>query len=115
MASFPQIDCKARTDVGMKRSYNQDSFHVACASNEKEWQDIGHILLVADGMGAHAVGEKASEQAVKTIPHVYSKYASDGIANSLRKAFTEANSTIHDCGMQNVEFRGMGTTASALV
>ena len=115
MASFPQIDCKARTDVGMKRSYNQDSFHVACASNEKEWQEIGHILLVADGMGAHAVGEKASEQAVKTIPHVYSKYASEGIANSLRKAFTEANSTIHDCGMQNVEFRGMGTTASALV
>ncbi len=73
MASFEQIECAVLTDVGLKRGYNQDSNYLAIASNETNWQELGHILLVADGMGAHAVGEKASEQAVKTIPHVYSK------------------------------------------
>lgn len=115
VTSFPSIDCKSRSDVGMKRSYNQDNHHIACAKSEKEWLETGHILLVADGMGAHAVGEKASEQAVKVIPHVYAKHLADGAASSLRKAFQEANATIHDCGMQNSDFRGMGTTATALV
>ena len=77
MASFDQIECAVLTDVGLKRGYNQDSNYLSLASNETQWQELGHVLLVADGMGAHAVGEKASEQAVKTIPHVYSKHVKD--------------------------------------
>ena len=115
MASFDQIECAVLTDVGLKRGYNQDSNYLSLASNETQWQELGHVLLVADGMGAHAVGEKASEQAVKTIPHVYSKYVKDGAPESLRKAFYEANSTIHTCGQENTEFRGMGTTATGIV
>lgn len=115
MASFEQIECAVLTDVGLKRGYNQDSNYLAIASNETNWQELGHILLVADGMGAHAVGEKASEQAVKTIPHVYSKHVKEGAPDSLRKAFYEANSTIHTCGQENSEFRGMGTTATGII
>jgi protein phosphatase len=33
----------------------------------------------------------------------------------LRKAFVEANASIHACGQQNREFQGMGTTTSALL
>ncbi|NBR04651.1 MAG: serine/threonine-protein phosphatase [Planctomycetes bacterium] len=115
MASFDQIECAVLTDVGLKRGYNQDSNYLALASDETQWQELGHVLLVADGMGAHAVGEKASEQAVKTIPHVFSKHVKDGAPESLRKAFYEANSTIHSCGQENSEFRGMGTTATGIV
>lgn len=115
MASFDKIECAVLTDVGLKRGYNQDSNYLALATNETQWQELGHVLLVADGMGAHAVGEKASEQAVKTIPHVFSKYVKDGAPESLRKAFYEANSTIHSCGQENSEFRGMGTTATGIV
>ena len=115
MASFDQIECAVLTDVGLKRGYNQDSNYLSLASNETQWQELGHVLLVADGMGAHAVGEKASEQAVKTIPHVYSKHVKDGAPESLRKAFYEANSTIHTCGQENTEFRGMGTTATGIL
>ena len=115
MASFDQIECAVLTDVGLKRGYNQDSNYLSLASDETQWQELGHVLLVADGMGAHAVGEKASEQAVKTIPHVYSKHVKDGAPESLRKAFYEANSTIHTCGQENTEFRGMGTTATGIV
>src|SRR5947209_14444358 len=66
-------------------------------------------------MGAHAVGEKASEQATRVIPHTYDKYAEHGPVPALRKAFIEANASIHACGQQNREFEGMGTTGTALV
>jgi protein phosphatase len=66
-------------------------------------------------MGAHAVGEKASEQAAAVIPHTYHKYAPQGPAPALRKAFVEANASIHACGQQNREFEGMGTTSTALL
>src|SRR5262249_42607884 len=43
------------------------------------------------------------------------KHAQDGPPAALRKAFMEANATIHACGEQNREFLGMGTTGTALV
>ena len=73
------------------------------------------MFVVADGMGAHAVGEKASEQAVHVIPHTYHKYAHEGPIAALRKAFVEANASIHACGQANREFHGMGTTCTALL
>ena len=45
----------------------------------------GHLFLVADGMGAHAVGEKASEQAAHIIPHIYQKHAQQGPPQALRQ------------------------------
>jgi protein phosphatase len=66
-------------------------------------------------MGGHAVGELASELAAGIIPHTYHKYASEGPAAALRKAFLEANASIHARGQQNLDFKGMGTTTTALV
>src|SRR4051812_25566201 len=66
-------------------------------------------------MGAHAVGEKASEQAAAVIPHIYQKHAQQGPIAALRRAFVEANATIHACGKQNREFEGMGTTGTSLL
>ena len=66
-------------------------------------------------MGPHAVGELASELAVGIIPHTYRQARRHGPAAALRKAFVEANASIHARGQQNREFEGMGTTATALV
>ncbi len=112
---FDQIEYAQLTDVGVRRSHNQDSYAVLLANDEEQWRQRGHLYIVADGMGAHAVGEKASEQAVGLIPHNYQKYATQGPVVALRKSFIEANASIHACGQANPEFEGMGTTGSALL
>jgi protein phosphatase len=110
-----EIEHASLTDVGVRRSHNQDNFTVQVAPDEETWRQRGDLFLVADGMGAHAVGEKASEQAVAEIPHIYNKLARDGPVSALRRAFIEANAKIHACGQANREFEGMGTTSTALL
>ncbi len=115
MIRFDQIEQASLTDVGVRRSHNQDNHTCSLAADEEQWRSRGHLFLVADGMGAHAVGEKASERAVQVIPHVYLKNAQHGPVTALRKAFTEANASIHAFGMANREFQGTGTTGTALL
>jgi protein phosphatase len=110
-----QIAHASRTDVGVRRSHNQDSHTVLLARDAEHWRSHGHVFLVADGMGAHAVGELASAIACNIIPHTYQKHAGDGHAAALKRAFQEANTTIYERGRQNPEFQGMGTTSTALV
>lgn len=110
-----QIEHAVLTDVGVRRPHNQDNCIVQTASDAEHFEHHGHLYVVADGMGAHAVGEKASEQAVHVIPHTYAKYAHEGPIAALRKAFIEANASIHACGQANRDFRGMGTTSTALL
>lgn len=115
MAGNDKIEHACLTDVGVRRSQNQDSHAVLLASNDAHWLKQGHVFLVADGMGAHAVGELASELAATIIPLTYQKYADEGPEQALRKAFIEANTSIHERGRQNREFQGMGTTSSLLL
>lgn len=115
VTEFLKVEYSELTDVGVKRSHNQDAMRVQLAPDAPHWERIGHIFVVADGMGGHAVGEKASAQAAREIPHTYSKYASDGPSRALRRAFLEANAGIHAIGQENPEFKGLGTTATALV
>jgi protein phosphatase len=112
---FDTLDYASLTDVGIRRSHNQDAHGTLLAGDLEQWQERGHIFLVADGMGAHAVGELASKLAIGIIPHTYHKYAAQGPLSALRKSFVEANASIHAKGQQNPEFGGMGTTATALL
>jgi protein phosphatase len=115
VTGFDDIEYASLTDVGIRRSHNQDAHVLMPATDPDLWRQCGHVFLVADGMGAHAVGELASKMAVDNIPHIYSKHAREGAVPALRKSFVEANCTIHTRGRQNREFQGMGTTATALI
>lgn len=115
MKHFDQIEHASRTDVGVRRNHNQDACLILAAKDQQEWRAKGHVFMVADGMGAHAVGEMASAMACQIVPHTFQKYVGDGPVKALRKAFAEANASIHDRGQQNREFEGMGTTGTALV
>lgn len=115
MSAFEPVQFARLTDVGVKRSHNQDACAAQPAVDASGFEAIGHVFVVADGMGGHAVGEKASAKAVRDIPHLYQKHAREGVLNALRRAFTETNSGIYAIGQENPEFRGMGTTSTALV
>jgi protein phosphatase len=115
LIGYDSIEYASLTDVGIRRSHNQDAHATLLAGDSEQWRERGHIFLVADGMGAHAVGELASELAVGIIPHTYHKHASQAGVAALRKAFVEANASIHAKGQQNPEFGGMGTTTTALL
>lgn len=115
MIGFDDIEYASLTDVGVRRSHNQDSHATLPASDLEQFNARGHVFLVADGMGAHAVGELASKLAADSIPHIYSKHAQEGPIPALRKAFVEANQNIHNRGQANREFEGMGTTATGIV
>jgi PPM family protein phosphatase len=113
--SSSKVRYAALTDVGAKRSHNQDACAVQLAADDPVWHSQGHIFVVADGMGGHAVGEKASAKAVRDIPHIYQKHvAQDGVVAAIRRAFTEANADIYQIGQKNPEFKGLGTTGTAI-
>ena len=103
------------TDLGMRRTNNQDNFCSSLASNMDHWSRRGHLFIVADGMGAHAAGELASKIAVDHIPHLYGKYRDMPAPEGLRRAIVDANTEIHRRGQANEEFHHMGTTCSTLV
>lgn len=98
----------------MRRRNNQDSFAIVLAEDEIAWQKSGHLLIVADGMGAHAAGELASRLSVELIPHHYGKLLKGIPSEALQRSLIETNSEIFRRGQANPEFRSMGTTTCAL-
>jgi len=98
----------------MRRRNNQDNHAVLLAADSMSWEKFGHMLVVADGMGAHAAGELASQLAVEQIPLHYRKLFRGIPSEALELALIETNAEIYRRGQANPEFRSMGTTACAL-
>lgn len=105
----------AATDTGMRRANNQDSHAIVRAKSAETWTKRGHVFMVADGMGAHAVGELASKLACDNIPHNFAKLKVNQPADGLTRAYREVANIIHAKATANKDFDGMGTTASTLV
>ena len=102
------------SDVGLRRSNNQDSFGTVISSSEDVWRRRGHLFMVADGMGAHAAGELASKMAVDNVLLTHYKFPDGSASKALKTAIEEANAKIHARGQANPDFKGMGTTTTAL-
>ncbi len=94
---------------------NQDSHVAVRAPNKDVWHNRGHVFMVADGMGAHAVGELASKMACDLIPHNYMKAKMGTPSEAIVKAFQEVSALIHSRAAANRDFQGMGTTCSTLL
>jgi PPM family protein phosphatase len=98
-----QLEVWCRTDKGLRRDSNQDSYLI---NNE-----LG-LFIVADGMGGHSGGEVASAMAVKGVEEYVQKnknrFASP--KDLLTKAYEESSKTIFDRASKNAKLSGMGTT-----
>ncbi|GIX03993.1 MAG: hypothetical protein KatS3mg113_0999 [Planctomycetaceae bacterium] len=110
-----RIRFAAISDTGSRRQNNQDAFVVRLAPTREDWAGRGHLFVVADGMGGHAVGELASKMAIDVVPHTFEKLRQLHPFKALQQAVETANQRIHERGKLNQEFLRMGTTCSALL
>jgi protein phosphatase len=98
-----------QTDIGRKRSQNQDS-GIALP-------DLG-LFVVADGMGGHKGGEIASAIAVEAIPGSVRRAKGSAVWDAraaITEAIHEANNAIFKRSQAQTELQGMGTTTTALL
>jgi len=121
-----QVSVFARTDVGMHRSGNEDSFLVADLTAGKiglgpdvskhQLGERGSLMIVSDGMGGAAAGEIASEMAVTTMRESLAAMdAATEISDQLRIAAEIANDRIWNYSQENPELSGMGATLTAVL
>jgi serine/threonine protein phosphatase PrpC len=103
------------SDIGMRRLNNQDAYAVAMAEDHDQWRRRGHLFVVADGMGAHAAGELASQLAVESIPQTYQRLTDIAATDAIEASILEANLLIHSQGQARPDRLGMGTTCSVLL
>lgn len=99
----------ANTHIGKVRHVNEDSYFAP-------QDESGFFALVADGMGGHRAGETASRIFVETAKKMLPRKNSHTIGkDDIKAVFAAANKNILHRSRNDVEKRGMGTTASLAV
>lgn len=114
-----KLEIAGLTDVGRKRSHNEDSIG----------SDIGiGLAILADGMGGYKAGEVASSLAIDMVTEQLRKdlrglapgqvdeesgYSQESLL--MRQAIATANETIFKTAQDQPQCQGMGTTLVAAV
>ncbi|SCY86789.1 protein phosphatase [Desulfoluna spongiiphila] len=113
-----RVEHAALTDVGCKRSRNEDAFFVS---------DALKLYVVSDGMGGHRAGDVASRLVVEGMQeHIHrATYRESGLgspspsglspaASCLVDAIGHANRKVWDAARSEAACDGMGATVSAV-
>lgn len=123
------FDIYARSHVGKVREINQDSCFVTSLSTyEKSTVNKYNLLVVSDGMGGVAEGEKASSLAIRVIAReVLETYVpvitgndtirlysdddlQDKAAYIMKRAIDLANTIVFEYAQEDISRKGMGAT-----
>src|SRR5689334_20253096 len=130
-----KMDCHGVSDVGRRRAANEGQFliadlsksmliHQTSLSHEDHTRlfggSQGKLLLVADGMGGHAEGKRASSLAVQTMAHYVlntmhwffrlEEGREADLHEELKTALEECQRSIETAAAGNPERARMGTT-----
>lgn len=123
------------TDKGKVRTTNEDQFLIAELTKAmRVWQtslpepklqvgeEHAHLFLVADGMGGHRAGERASALAVVAIEHftlnIFKWFFGSNRSEAqkalaqFQSALTQADASILEEATDHPELSGMGTTVT---
>jgi protein phosphatase len=135
---MPHIDCAGQSERGKVRESNEDRFLIAnlCKSlriaqtnlehghrDRLVENDPGKLLVVADGMGGQAAGDRASAVAVRGILHYtlncmrwffrLSDDPENDFLDDLRAAVEHSQSRVLADAKSDPDRAGMGTTLTA--
>lgn len=114
------VESAGITDVGMKRTGNEDSLFL---------DDEHRLYVVADGMGGHQAGEIASSLVVETMRDYMKRFNDDQTeveelanfdetlskeANRLISSIQLANHGVNQVSQTKESYKGMGSTVSAV-
>ena len=133
-AEFPALpdgtlEIAGRTDVGLIREHNEDSFLFGDLSsgrcvNENDSpvfkvDAVPSAMMVADGVGGAVSGEIASSMATKiAYDYLRERWLKGGlkgtviVADAMQQALFAANKAIHAHAVNDRSHHGMGTTAT---
>lgn len=114
-----RVIAAGRTDVGLLREHNEDSFCL---------MDQHGLYMVADGMGGHRAGDVASRMATDTVAAFFNTTAREDATwpfhydptlsaeeNRLITGIKVANKAIYEASLRNREHQGMGTTVVGML
>ncbi|MBP1601869.1 MAG: stp 1 [Acidobacteria bacterium] len=133
LASLVEVDLGALSHVGKVRENNEDHYLVGRlrrsleplmtsvpAEHLPQWDEVGHALLVADGMGGAAAGEVASGMAVSVLMNLVGEAAKWGrridadeaqaLTERLGNYYSEIHSRLIEEAQADPRLSGMGTT-----
>src|SRR6188474_1927427 len=130
-----QMDCFGLTDPGLKRTTNQDHYLIADLNKSMRIHDTsltldsetrvyggsqGKLLVIADGMGGEAEGERASTIAVDQVATYVLNSLSwcfrleedseQDFQDHLEEALKSCQKSIQTAVSRHPEMKGMGTT-----
>ncbi len=127
------VSISVRTDIGMRRTGNEDNLQVVDLTNQRlglagrdsslrpevaqhRLGKLGTLLIVSDGMGGAAAGEVASEMAVDIVAREMLYQMSAGVPSreAMRKAADSANAAIWERSQNESAIRGLGATLTAV-
>lgn len=113
MKVHPGVEVASLTDVGCQRENNEDSYAYWESDDDAEFERLGRLVVVADGMGGVEGGQFASRIAVESVQHAYASSPESDPQQRLLEAFRLAHAQVQEKARQDPALRGMGTTLTA--
>ena len=101
------MEACALTDVGQKRSMNQDFIY---ASTEPVGS-LENLFIVADGMGGHQAGDFASRFVVENLVRFFeTPYPDRDVHGILKEGIRKVNRELYERASKTPELNGTGST-----
>ena len=94
------------TDIGRKRKVNQDYLFFS----DEPVGFFPNLYIVADGMGGHKAGDKASSYAVNRFVELARKETKELPFLVMERLLNEVNEEVYTLSCKEEQYSGMGTT-----
>ena len=92
------------SDTGKVRTHNEDSVMIVKNLSGE------YLLVVADGMGGHKAGDKASSYAVNRFVELAKKEKKELPFLVMERLLNEVNEAVYELSCKEEQYAGMGTT-----